>query len=89
MYDQAVAIRKNGWLTEVELEAIKRKMLMEKDKETTEGTADDNEQREQVENQTEGRMEEQMVDGNIDVANSETLLDENNDLNNEDQEILT
>ena len=50
---------------EVELEAIRRNVLMEKeDREMTEGTADDNEQREQVENQTDG----QMVDENTNVA---------------------
>ena len=84
--DQARAIRKNRWLTKVELEAIRRKVLMEKeDREMTKGTADDNEQREQVENQT----ERQMVDGNIDVVEGETLLDENNNLNEEEHEILT
>ena len=36
--DQAKTIRKNRWLTEVELEAIRRKVLMEKeDREMTEG----------------------------------------------------
>ena len=55
----------------------------------TEGTADDNEQREKVENQTEGQMEEQTVDGNIDVEEGETFLDGNNDLNEEEHEMLT
>ena len=88
--NQARAIGKNGWLSEVELEAIRKKVLMEmEDRERTEGKTDDNEQREQVENQTEGQMEEKMVDGYIDVEEGETLLDKNNDLNEEEHEILT
>ena len=38
----------------------------------TEGKADDNEQREQVENHNKGLMEEQMVERIIDVAEGET-----------------
>ena len=59
----------------MELEAIKRKVLMEKEgRETTERTADNNEQTEHVENHEEE---------NIDAEEGETLLHENNDLNKE------
>ena len=54
----------------------------------TMGTADDNEQRDQVENPTEGHMEKYMVGGNINLEEDGTRLDGNNHLNEEKHEIL-
>ena len=85
--DQARAIRKNGWLSELEIEVIKRKINQEETGDTNvqglgDATADENMENDEVQ-QEEGEFDMQDEPG--DDANSKEL----NDISEEDRRLIS